>query len=103
MELCHNPYHSHVSPTKHRIIMHTKSHANIQPTIQSCSLRKIIPNSSIPVPLCHIGYTAPRTALWVENTTPKPKWDYYDESKAREEKIWVEDQLTWNRDGVQLA
>jgi len=24
-------------------------------------------------------------------------------SKAREEKMWGEDQLTWNRNGVQLA
>jgi len=56
-----------------------------------------------------VSTTAPGTTLWAKNTTPEPKRGYYDEpswkheSKTREENIWVEGQLTWNRNGVQLA
>jgi len=42
MGLCPKPYHNHVPLTKHRIIMHTKPHAPIQPTIQSYFIRIIM-------------------------------------------------------------
>jgi len=54
MELRPKPYQKHVSPTNHKVIMHTKSHIIIQPNHQSIHTFHFISNMATSLPYLNL-------------------------------------------------